>query len=547
MSDQLDQIKQKLTEISSRLSLGQKISIGVVLILTIGVIAAISISSSGTKMGYVFTNLSTEDAASITEALTKEKIPYQIDAGGTAIKVPAEKVMDVRLKLAGEGLPKGGGVGYEIFDSRDVTTLTDFTEHVNMVRAIQGELQRTISSLAPVKSARVHIVIPKESMFVQDQKEPTASVVLNLHQGRSLSQKHVDSIIHLVASSVEGMKADKVTVVDNSGAILSGGESDTEGLSGKKLVYKKSVEKDLENNILKLIGPIVGDGKARVSVNTEIDFDQAERAEEVYNPNITAVRSETKMEESKENGTNQPGGVAGAEANLPGRAGQAVTAENASKSTLEKSTTNYEINKTVRKVKENVGSLKKVTVSVVLDGIEKKIGKKTEIVPISDTQLKSIEELVKNAIGFDVARGDRIVVNSIPFAIPKEIDDKVPVYQEILDYALKFNFVPWLLVFAFLFFVGIKLLKSIRAVAPVPLAAEGGGAISGSDFVGAEEERIAIPKKTKEEEELEALSNELEESMGLQIPKEQLVVINYARKNVDVTSKILKKWMRERK
>jgi len=298
MEEKLAQIKEKLQEISEKLSLKQKISIASVVGLMLVIIAGITYSYTKEELSTLFTGLSAEDSAAIVEILRKDKISYDLSQDTSIIRVPEDKVLDIRLRFTAMGLPKGGGVGYEIFDKQDVTTLTEFTERVNMTRALQGELERTISSLTPVKSARVHIVVPKESMFIEDHKDPTSSVLLTMYKGRTLSKRQINSIVHLVSSSIEGLAPDRVTIVDNTGNILSGGDKGLEGLSGKKIAYKRNIEQTLEKEIIKLLKPIVGDGNARVTVNTDIDFDKAERQEEKYDPNITAVRSENKLEES---------------------------------------------------------------------------------------------------------------------------------------------------------------------------------------------------------------------------------------------------------
>lgn len=557
MREQLAQYKIKIMEVGNKLSLFQKVAVTAVLLATIGLFAYLITNATAVKYSGLISNLSAEDSSQIVEFLKKEKVPYQLASGGSAIKVPDEKVLDIRLMLAGSGLPKGGGVGYEIFDNQDITTLTDFTEHVNMIRATQGELARTIQHLEPVKSARVHIVMPKESMFVEDQKKPTASILLDLHAGRALSQKQVSSIVHLVASSIEGMNPDDVTIVDSTGNVLNSNEGVGEGITGKNLEYRKKIEKNLEENILKLISPIVGEGKARVTVNADIDFDRAEKNEELYNPNVTAIRSETKVEESKENVKGPATGVTGTQANLPGGTGQAVSENgNAAKSSLEKSTTNYEINKTIRKVIESVGNIKKVSVSVVLDGMAKKNGEKIEMVPLADAQVKSIDEIVRTSVGYDEKRGDKVVVTSIPFA-EKELETPVPVSKEILTYALKYNLIPWL-VLLLIFMVGvIPLYRSIKSVAvssrmattPEGMMIDGVSMPSQTSGMEGMEGLFGGPEKhekTQEEIELEKLSIEIEKSMGITMSKEQLVAISFARKNTDLTSKILKKWMKDK-
>ncbi len=553
MKEQLLQLKAKYLELSAKLSLTQKISIVAVLVMMFATILYLSVNANKVDYSTLMSNLTAEDSSEIVEYLKKEKIPYSIAAGGGAIRVPEDKVLDLRLQVAGNGLLKGGGVGYELFDKQDITTLTEFTENLNMVRATQGELARTIQSLAPVKSARVHIAMPKDSLFIEDKREPSASILINLHPGRALSERQVASIVHLVSSSVIGLTPDRITLVDNFGNVLNSGDGGgIDGITGKNLAFKQKVDKGLEENIMRLLLPIVGEGKARVSVNTDLDFDQAEKNEERYDPNVTAVRSETKLEEQKENLKPQnAGGLVGTQANLPGRAGQATTnSAEGSKSSVEKSTTNYEINKTIRKVQEAVGNVKKVSVSVLLDGVTKKNGDKVEMAPMPDDQVKRIDEIVRTAVGFDEKRGDRVVVSSIPFA-EVEVEPAVPAYKEIITFAVKHNIIPWILLFITIIVALILLSRSIKALAPASVTPEGivleGQSMRDGSGDFSKSETIAeVKQKTAEEIELERLSAEIEESMGITMSKEQLTVINFARKNVDITARILRKWMKEK-
>ncbi len=552
MNEKITELKNKAFELNNKLTLKQKISILAVVLIAAGLIAVIFLLNSKESSAYLFTNLEKDDAAAIVEALKKDKISYQLENEGTAIKVPAKDVLNLRLTLTSQGLPKGGGVGYEIFDNQDITTLTSFTEKVNMVRAIQGELARTISSLAPVKSARVHIVLPKESLFVEDQKEATASVLLNLESGGALDSRQVQSITTLVSSSVEGLQPENVAIVDNFGRVLNETANDENELANKKLTYKKRIEKDYEKNILNIIEPIVGKERARVSVTTDLDFDKAEKTEEMYDPNVTAVRSESKLEETKNGSSNGAGGVAGVQSNLPGRAGQAVNNGSTSGGSLEKSTTNFEINKTVRQVKEDVGRVTRIGASVILDGIattiEKDGKKETKIVAIEDKQLREIEDLVKTAIGFDDTRGDRVVVNSIPF-MPKPETKPEPMYQKMIPYSTKF--LPWIIILIVIFAVVRPLIKSIKHVTrPEPITPEGvhipGGkelAQSGSEgSKGHANDGYLDPDKDEEMLKIEA---EIQDTMGVKMSKEHLMAITFARKNIDITTRILKKWLKE--
>jgi len=568
MKEQIATIKEKLQLLNSKFSTLQKISIAFVLLLSVAVIVAVVINSTSIEYSYLVVGISDKEASKIVPILQKERVPYKLSGNGTKIMVPKSKVLDLRLKLAGMGLPSGGGVGYEIFDHQDVTTLTEFTEKINLVRALQGELSRTISHLDSVKSARVHIVIPKESVFTEDQKKTTASILLDLEGGNTISKNKINAIVNLVASSIEGLNKKDITIASSSGNLLyDGNENNWNGLSDKKLAYKKKIEENLKNNILSLIVPIVGTGKVRVAVNADLNFDEAEKHEELYDPEKTAVRSENKLEKSTQNQKGLPGGVAGTQSNLPGKAGKAVASSNASNSQLEKTTTNYEINKTLRNVKETVGKIQQISASVVLDGITVKKGKKIKIVPLNKEKLAKIDALVKSAIGFNAKRGDKVVVSSIPF-VEKPTIAKIPFYKEIVPYVFQYHFMEWIVVLMILLFVVrplIKAIKSIEKEQPIePVLESAGTSVSKSvhtkkdvsgGFEDVADEDLKVEsamegakefmQTDEEKNEIDALGKEIEASMGIAMSKEQVAIINFARKNTELTSKILKRWIRD--
>jgi len=246
----------------------------------------------------LYTNLSAEDAGQITARLQEKKIPYQLSSSGDMISVPSEKVSELRLELAASGLPKGGGVGFEIFDTKNLG-VTEFVQQLNYQRALQGELTRTINSLDEIQQSRVHLVIPKKSLFSEDQKKPTASVIVRLKNGRNLSDPQINGIAHLVSSSIEGMSPRDVMIVDSSGKVLSkvteGGE--LAQLSNSQIEYKKNVEKDLTSRITSMLEKVVGDGKAVVRIAADLDFRVMEKTEEKFDSEEPAIRSVQRSQE----------------------------------------------------------------------------------------------------------------------------------------------------------------------------------------------------------------------------------------------------------
>lgn len=347
----------------------------------------------------LFSNLSNEDAGHIVAKLQEKKIPYRLSSTGDSILVPAAKVSELRLELASSGLPQGGGIGFEIFDTKNLG-LTEFVQQLNYQRALQGELTRTINGLDEVQGSRVHIVIPKKSLFIEDQKKPTASVFLKLKPGRSLRSGQIDGIAHLVASSIEGLKPGDVMIVDNSGKVLSKVQSESRiaGLSIAQTEYQRNIEKDLTARVQSMLEKVVGEGKAVVRVTADLDFRVTERTEEKYDPEEPVIRSVQRQ--------------GGRSDDSEGREG--------SSSRRTDEVINYEINRTVNKTVMPVGDVRKLSIAVLVDGNYAKNDKGAEeFQPRSKKELADLEELVKKAVGFDAKREDQVVVTNVPF---KKVD-----------------------------------------------------------------------------------------------------------------------------
>jgi flagellar M-ring protein FliF len=365
----------------------------------------------------LYTNLSAEDAGQITARLQEKKIPYQLSPTGDMISVPSEKVSELRLELAASGLPKGGGVGFEIFDTKNLG-VTEFVQQLNYQRALQGELTRTINSLDEIQQSRVHLVIPKKSLFSEDQKKPTASVIVRLKNGRNLSDPQINGIAHLVSSSIEGMSPRDVMIVDSSGKVLSkvteGGE--LAQLSNSQIEYKKNVEKDLTSRITSMLEKVVGEGKAVVRIAADLDFRVMEKTEEKFDSEEPAIRS---VQRSQEKSGSISGGAG--ESSVATTARQAAPPRPAG-SNREKSdeTINYEISRTVNKTVMPVGDVKKISIAVLVDGNYIKNDKGAEeYQPRPEKELTALEDLVKKSAGFDAKRGDQVVVSNVAF---KKVD-----------------------------------------------------------------------------------------------------------------------------
>ncbi|KXJ99921.1 MAG: flagellar M-ring protein FliF [Nitrospira sp. OLB3] len=417
----------------SHFTINQRLIILLALAGSVAGMIAVTLWTQQPDMQVLFANLAPEDASSILDRLKDAKVPYETANGGTTVLVPNAQVHDLRLEMAGQGLPHGGGVGYEIFD-RTTMGMSDFVQKLNYRRALQGELARTITQMPEVERARVHLAVPERRLFATEQDRARASVVLSLRANRSLSKAQVQGIVHLVSSSVEGLQARDVTVVDGHGNLLSNTSSDeSAGLSGTQLEYQRTLEKDIETRIQSMLEKIVGVNKAVVRVSSVLDFRKIETTEERFDPNGQVVRSEQRGQEKSSGVNAMSGGVPGVESNVPGgtetEGGQTSSNSNQAKN----ETVNYEISRTVSRIVEPTGTIKKLSVAVLVDGIyeggakpaegaaeETKKEEPKKYVPRSEEEMKRIEEIVKKAMGYSAERQDQVEVVNIQFGLGAE-------------------------------------------------------------------------------------------------------------------------------
>ncbi|MBI5815796.1 MAG: flagellar M-ring protein FliF [Nitrospinae bacterium] len=424
MRELLTKVWTQMLEVNKSLSGTKKAAIAFVALVALGGIMGVAYYSGKPDYQVLFSSLSQEDAGAITQKLSADRIPYQLMADGSAILVPAERVHELRLSLATQGLPAGGGVGFEIFD-KSTFGMTDFVQKLNFKRAMQGELSRTIGQMKEVRSSRVHIAIPEKKLFGKEDTGPTASVVLQLARRGALNKDQVMGIVHLVASSVEGMKPENVTVVDTEGRLLSGGEPSDEAarLSSTQNEYRNNMERDIEKNITSMIENVVGSGKVVTRVTADMDFTKIERTEKKFDPNSQVARSEQRSE-SKATGAQSPGGVPGIQSNIPGGEVATMTAAAPAQNSQSQETVNYEINEVVSHIQEQVGGVKKLSIAVIVDGkyAAKEgapAGAEKEFQPRTAEELNQLSELIKTAAGVNVGRGDQVTVQSAPFDTSK--------------------------------------------------------------------------------------------------------------------------------
>ncbi len=440
----------------------------------------------------LFSNYSDKDGGAIVAALEKMNVPYKFSEGGSAILVPAAQVHQARLKLSADGLPRGGNIGFEILENQKFG-VSQFVEQVNFQRALEGELERSIQSIGAVEVARIHLAIPKASVFVRDQQKPTASVLLNLRAGRSLDAQQVGAVVHLVASSVPDLPASNVTVVDQNGNLLSDTTKKTgaNNLDPSQLKYIDDIQQSIAKRVESIIAPIVGAKNVRAEASVEIDFSSLEQAAESYKPNQkpedVAIRSLQSNESQSSNASAASGGVPGALSNQPAAtatapiAGAAGAAAEATPINSQKNmTTNYEVDKTVRYVQQAMGGVKRLNVAVVVNNMQviDKAGK-VSYRPLTAAEKTQINDLAMQAMGFNKERGDALTVVNSSFATePVEVTPVVPIWKnpETIEYAKDtLRFVVGILVLMMLYKRALKpmLTKLVTLPSPQLLAASG--------------------------------------------------------------------------
>ncbi len=398
MSDFFKQLIAQISAVWQKLSLQQKIITSALVGFTVfglmGLLVWSHSTGSSAESGYrvLYSNLDIEEASSITQALDQSNFRYRVEADGRTIMVPARQVYEARMSLAGKGLPARRGLGYEIFDQNNFG-MTDFVQKINSRRALEGEIQRTIEGLTEVQEARVHIVIPENTIFLDSKNDAKASIVIRNSHGRTLSREQIRGITHLVSSSVDGLTPQNISLVDFQGKLLSNpfAHDDVALASSTNMELQQTVERYLESKSNQMLTAILGPSKAYVKVAADLDFDRVERSIESFDPESRVIRSEERVEE---NTKNAPDGD----------------------HNRERSLTNYEINRTLESVVQEVGNVRRLSISVAVDG-RYQTGQEGEMLYVerSVEELQNIEDIVKNAVGYDLARGDQIAVSGLQF------------------------------------------------------------------------------------------------------------------------------------
>lgn len=493
----------------SRLTMQQKLTVGAGLAAMIGVLVGMWMWGQTPDYRVLYSNLTDRDGGTIIDSLQQMNIPYKFSDGGGALLVPSDKVHEARLKLASQGLPKGGNAGFELMENQRFG-ITQFAEQVNYQRALEGELARSVESIGSVASARVHLALPKPSVFVKEQRHPSASVVLALQGGRILDSSQVSAIIHLISSSVPDMSAKNVTVVDQNGNLLSANQNGlpATGLDANQLKYVRQIEDSYIQRIQDMLTPLLGKDNVRTQVTADIDFSTTEQMAESYKPNPDPASSTVRSQQNSEvlNGNQlDASGIPGALSNQPPAPSQAQIVANggnaANTSTSQQnitnlqkdSRTNFEVDRTIRHTVLPVGSIKRIAVAVVVNGNRQTVDAKGKPVdnPLSDAEKQQIEQLVRGAMGYDQTRGDIVNIEVGNFTEPEKAPE-VPWWQradmiELAKELLKYGLIAGLLLFLIL-----RVIKpAVQTLVPPPSPTGGFEAEEGEGGEGAGGEKHA--------------------------------------------------------
>jgi flagellar M-ring protein FliF len=527
MNNLLQSVQAKLKELNNKLDLRQKLVLLSLFILTFSILIWLITWSAKVDYTMLFGNLTSKNASEIIKKLEEQNVKYKLVNSGTAIMVPKDKVYKLRIQLSSEGMVSDGSKGFEIFDKTSLG-MTDFVQNIDYQRAMEGELKRTIQSINGIDFARIHLVFPKEKVFKEDQKKPTASVFLKLK--KRLTSKQVQGIANLISSAIEGMDASDVTILDQNGNTLTENYDDSvSGLTNYQMKLQSNVEKSLTTKVQTMLDNIVGPSNSVVRISAELNFDNIESTQEKYDPTSKVVRSE-EVENSKD--SNQ---------------------KDSTSTTNEHIISNYEINKTVQHITNQVGNIKRLTVAVNVNQkiqIKKEKGKVVKTYePRTNQEIAQLENLVKSAVGFDANRGDQIVVNNMKFddteyQLEKEKEQKEIKQKEMINLAEKGIVLIALII---LIFVLVSQFKKIFAVAEEeeelvrPVLVEGeateGFYPEGEEGMPMGEGKISYAVKPMKDIELEQTETQ----------QLQETVKKFVMENPEVAVKLIKSWLLERR
>jgi flagellar M-ring protein FliF len=548
------------------LTLARQIGLMLGLALSIAIGVAVVLWSQTPTYSLLFSQIADKDASEVLEALDSQGIDYKVETSSGAIMVPADKVHELKLKLAAQGLPRSKSLGYDLLDKDQGFGTSKSVEALRFQRALEGEIAQTIMSIQNVKSARVLLAMPQQSVFVRDRKKPSASVMVNLYQGRSLDKGQIESIVHLVASSVPLLDAEQVTVVDQKGQLLNSKDSSSDiYLASKQLEYKKNIEEHLMERIANILAPLVGSNGMRAQLSADVDFTQTEKTQEMFNPEVSVLRSEQTAEEKNTVAAVQ--GVPGALSNQPAPTGTAPEtlakkpAENSAASgtgsSSKSATRNFELDKTITHTRLGTGVVRRLTVAVVVDDRHTtgSDGKgKTQ--PYTPEDIDRFTELVKQAVGFDRARGDQVTVTNVAFNPAEEVESlpEAPFWEKSGFPDLMKQIIAVLTVFFLLFGVLRPVMRGLvkreeEKKIENQADAEKMNAISNEASDSAEDKPVPVAVPAEQNTASEALSSDIKEFSLLSAPQSYEKHLEYVQRLVDENPKLvvqtIKAWIRD--
>jgi flagellar M-ring protein FliF len=552
----------------SELSIARQIGIMLGLAFSVAIGVAAVIWSQESSYSRLYSEIGEKDVSEILEVLNTQGIKYKVENSSGAIMVPSESVNEVKLKLAGLGLPRSNSVGYELLSKDQGFGASKNMEAVRFQRALEGEIAQTIMSIQSVKSARVLLAIPQQSVFVRERKKPSASVIVNLYQGRSLDKGQVESIIHLVASSVPQLDADQVTVVDQKGQLLNSRDgSSVSNLTSKQFEYKKNFEDHLMERIENILAPLVGDGM-RVQLSADLDFTETDKTQELFDPKSSVLRSEQTSEELNKSPSTQ--GIPGALSNQPTAAGTAPektpaaaasgavpnsaatpATDTTPSSSAKNATRNFEVDKTITHTRSATGLIHRLSVAVVVDDqrIAQADGKVTNQ-PYKPEDITRFTDLVKQAVGFDNTRGDQVTVSNVAFKAPEVLEalPAIPLWEQPWFLNLMKQLAALLAVLFILFGVLRPTMRNLSGVNEVKKAAalaEASTATTGELMADGKTPVAALGSQQAGQA---ALPNHIDDLLLADVPHSYGKRLEFLQNTVDkdpqLVAQILKRWVR---
>ncbi|MEQ1636254.1 MAG: flagellar basal-body MS-ring/collar protein FliF [Methylococcales bacterium] len=541
----------------AKLTVNRQLGVMLGLAVSVAIGVAVVMWSQAPTYDVLMSGMTESDSAEMIEALKKSGVEYKIDAGSGAILVPPNKIRELKLQLAAQGLPKATSSGYDLLDKEAGFGSSKGVEQMRFQRALEGEIARTIMTIQSVKSARVLLALPKQSVFVREHKKPSASVVVNLYQGRSLEKGQVESIVHLVSSSVALLEPEQVTVVDQRGNLLNSKENAADSfLSSKQFDYKRNLEDHLMERIGNILTPLVGSESMRTQVSADVDFTVTEQTQEKFNPDGSVLRSEQINDAKNELSTTQ--GVPGALSNQPPAAGQAPenakpdpskpAATTTPTSENKSATRNFELDKTITHSRLAAGELKRLSVAVVVDN--KRLVQDDQAISLaySQEEINRFTDLVKQAVGFNAERGDQVTVTNSAFRAIEEMEalPAVPLWEQTWFMDLMKQVAAALVVLFLVFGVLRPTMRGLVGRSEVAKKSSSPEAAVQLDEAG---NPTAYPALVNDGNEQLGLPNDIGNLLRLDAPQSYEKRLEYVRKLADedpqLVAQVIKSWIKD--